>query len=324
MTITSISLASYQRIIVCFSGGKDSLACLLWLFEQGVPTDLIELHHHLVDGNEGSDLMDWPVTEAYCKAIAKAFGLRFTTSWKVNGLEGEMDRNNESTAPIAIPCGDGHRKIGGDGPLGTRRMFPQVTHNLRQRWCSSYAKIDCFSRWVCNDDSFNNSRTLVITGERAEESPNRAHYAVFEPHSTDRRSSAKLQRHVDHLRPVHTWEERRVWEIIERWSVLPHPAYFIGVGRVSCQFCIFSSPNQWATNRKISPVRFYRIANKEALFNVTIQRTRSVVEMANAGVPLNAEQRWVDMALSKTFDHPVITRCWVLPSGAYGESCGPT
>ena len=30
-------LASYDRIIVAFSGGKDSIACLLTLIEAGVP-----------------------------------------------------------------------------------------------------------------------------------------------------------------------------------------------------------------------------------------------------------------------------------------------
>ena len=69
-----VHLDSYDRIIVCFSGGKDSLACLLYLLEQGVSPDRITLHHHLVDGREGSTMMDWPVTEAYCQAIAKALG----------------------------------------------------------------------------------------------------------------------------------------------------------------------------------------------------------------------------------------------------------
>jgi tRNA(Ile)-lysidine synthase TilS/MesJ len=51
------NLTSYDKIIVYFSGGKDSLACLLHLLEQGVDPAKIELWHHEIDGREGSELM---------------------------------------------------------------------------------------------------------------------------------------------------------------------------------------------------------------------------------------------------------------------------
>lgn len=86
-------LSLYDRFIVCMSAGKDSLACLLHLFEQGVDRSRIELHHHLVDGLEGSELMDWPVTKSYCEALAKALGLRLYFSWKTGGFEKEMLRD---------------------------------------------------------------------------------------------------------------------------------------------------------------------------------------------------------------------------------------
>lgn len=43
-------LSSYDQILLAFSGGKDSLACLLHLFDEGEDPALIELHHHDVDG----------------------------------------------------------------------------------------------------------------------------------------------------------------------------------------------------------------------------------------------------------------------------------
>ena len=51
-------LGDYDRILVAFSGGKDSLACLLLLLEAGVPPSRIELHHHDVDGDQ--PFIDWP------------------------------------------------------------------------------------------------------------------------------------------------------------------------------------------------------------------------------------------------------------------------
>ena len=56
-----INLASYDRIIVACSGGKDSIASLLHLLECGAPLDRMELWHHDVDG-QGPSFMDWPST----------------------------------------------------------------------------------------------------------------------------------------------------------------------------------------------------------------------------------------------------------------------
>lgn len=52
----------YEKIIVAFSGGKDSLACVLRLLDLGVLPEQMELWHHDVDGREDPDyhLMDWP------------------------------------------------------------------------------------------------------------------------------------------------------------------------------------------------------------------------------------------------------------------------
>lgn len=88
--------------------------------------------------------MDWPVTESYCIAIAKAFGVQITFSWREHGFEGEMLRNGDPTGAVFIPDGEGHRRIGGTGPEGTRRKFPQVSADLGVRWCSTPVDLHCF------------------------------------------------------------------------------------------------------------------------------------------------------------------------------------
>jgi hypothetical protein len=65
-----IDLTQYDKIIVAFSGGKDSTACFLHLVDQGVPTEKIELWHHDIDGR-GPLFMDWESTPSYCRAFAK-------------------------------------------------------------------------------------------------------------------------------------------------------------------------------------------------------------------------------------------------------------
>ena len=87
---SEIDLRSYDKIVVAFSGGKDSTACVLYLLESGVPKDKFELWHHIIDGREGSTLMDWPVTEDYCRAFARALDIKIYFNWKVGGFEMEM------------------------------------------------------------------------------------------------------------------------------------------------------------------------------------------------------------------------------------------
>jgi tRNA(Ile)-lysidine synthase TilS/MesJ len=118
---TADPVFDYDYYIIAFSGGKDSTACFLHLLDLGIKKSKIELWHHLVDGKEGSTLMDWPVTEDYCKKFAKAFDVPIFFSWKEGGFEREMLRRDQPTAQNhweypednLIECG----LSGGKGPL---------------------------------------------------------------------------------------------------------------------------------------------------------------------------------------------------------------
>ena len=324
---TDINLDNYSKILIMFSGGKDSLACLLNLIERGVDLAKVELWHHDVDGREDRALMDWPITRAYCQAIAEHFNVSLHFSWKEGGFRREMLRDNTPTAAAFFETPDGICKAGGGSKqLGTRFKFPQTSADLRVRWCSAYLKIDVASKAITNQTRFCNTKTLVVTGERAQESSARAKYATFEPHKTDCRSSKRLGRHIDHYRPVHGWDEQQVWDIIQRHSIAVHPAYYLGWGRVSCMTCIFGSKDQWASIRVIAPARFTEIADYENQFGCTIQRNHDVNTLANQGVPyaaLKNEVNMVTLALSETYSLPIKMDDWRLPEGAFGECSGP-
>jgi len=326
-SLTVPALDSYATVVVAFSGGKDSLAFLLHLIEAGVPRERIELWHHDVDGREGSDLMDWPCTRAYCQTVADALGVRLYFSWKVGGFEREMLRDGVRTAPTRFEVlGGAVVEVGGvRGGSGTRRRFPQVSADLKVRWCSAYLKIDVGSTAIRNQERFRRARTLIVSGERAQESPARAKYQVFEPDRADGRTT-RHERHVDRWRPVHGWTEKQVWAIIERHCINPHPAYRLGWGRVSCAACIFGGSAQWASLARLAPAKFERVATYEEQFGVTIQRKRSVRQLAVIGNPYAWDEADARAALSIAFDEPAILTpsTWRLPRGAYGESCGPS
>jgi len=320
----TIDPTSYDRTVIAFSGGKDSMACLLHAIKSGCKN--IELWHHEIDGREGSTLMDWPVTPDYCRAVAEAFDIPIYFSWLTGGFEREMTRQNQKKAATQYETPEGLMVAGGiRGKEATRMMFPQVSGDLSVRWCSAYLKIDVMSIAIKNQDRFNHSRTLVISGERAEESPQRAKYQTFEPDRTDNRTGA-AGRHVDRWRPIHGWSEAEVWAIIEKASVNPHPAYKLGWARLSCLSCIFGSANQWATIREIAPDRFNKIADYEEKFGKTIQRKKSVRELADQGSVYEAtdDPETLRLAFSETYTDQIIIDSWELPAGAFGESAGPS
>lgn len=166
-----------------------------------------------------------------------------------------------------------------------------------------------------------------MTGERAEESTARANYEEFEPHRSDNRDGKRVKRHVDQWRPVHKWTEDQVWEIIERYKVRPHPAYRLGWGRVSCAACIFGNANQWASLKHVSPKQFHSVSAYETKWGVTIKRDENISQTASRGdVYESAKNKdLARVATSKIYTENIIVEgVWELPSGAYGDSCGPT
>ncbi|HGV4149656.1 TPA: phosphohydrolase, partial [Escherichia coli] len=64
-----VDLSLYDHIIVCLSGGKDSIAAYLRLVDMGVDKSKVEFWHHDVDGQEGSSLMDWAFMRDYCRQL---------------------------------------------------------------------------------------------------------------------------------------------------------------------------------------------------------------------------------------------------------------
>lgn len=311
----------YDKYIVAFSGGKDSTACFLHLLNLGIPKEKIELWHHLVDGREeGVGFMDWDVTEDYCRKFAKAFGVPIYFSWKEGGFKREMLRDNSPTARTWFETPDGLKVIGGKGPNGTRLKFPQVAADLRVRWCSAYLKIDICAAAIRNQDRFNGKKTLLISGERGEESPARAKYKMLEPDRSDGRSGRKA-RHVDRWRPIRDWTEQQVWDIIKSYNVVAHPCYYAGFGRCSCKYCIFGNANQFASAHEISPEQGDVLMKLEDKLGVTLKRKGTIQELIDKGVPYDAS---IGVKDKHEYTGKIITEHWTLPDGAFGESCGPT
>ena len=93
-------------------------------------------------------------------------------------------------------------------------------------------KIDVGRRALNNQDRFRGKKILFVTGERREESANRAKYNQLEAHACDRRSG-RTARRVDVWRPVLHWTEELVWEVLEKHRVSAPVPYRLGWSRSS-------------------------------------------------------------------------------------------
>ncbi len=333
----------YDYILVSFSGGKDSVALVLHLLEIGVPKHKIQLWHQCIDGdpdNPDGRFMDWACTESYCRAFAKALGLKIKFQWRHGGFEGEMLKENDRTKPVSFERQDGTIGTAGGtmGSISTRLMFPQKSSDLRVRWCSPSLKIDVMGMAINNEPAFKgvsktkkraakiNARILVLTGERRQESTARSLYAEMEKHRCHTDS-----RHVDHWRMVIDWTEQQVWAIIARWKVIPHPCYRLGFGRCSCMKCIFIGADEWATNMKIDPTVTRKAADYEIRFGKSITRNRSIMQQVSRGTafPETADAALVALAMGRCYPEDQIILPegteWTAPAGAYrAGGCGPT
>jgi hypothetical protein len=78
--------------------------------------------------------MDWPISAAFCRAVAEALGVLIYMSWKEGGFRREMLRDGTPTAPSWFETPDGLRHAGGESDkVGNGRACARRTRGSSTR-----------------------------------------------------------------------------------------------------------------------------------------------------------------------------------------------
>lgn len=328
------------KLPVAFSGGKDSIAMVLHLLELGVQKSQIELWHHDIDGHT-EKLFDWEVTPEYCKAFADAMGLTILFSYREGGIVKRLLRNNEPRGNVYYQTPDfqWHMIQSDQNALNTGGRWPAKNGDLFSRWCSSEVKIDVASTILSNDGRLRGTASepmeiVFCTGERHLESPKRKTYAELQIY---KKGKFTRERKVLAWRPIIEYTEEQVWDLLKKWNIQPHPCYYLGWGRCSCQLCIFNEEPYWATILLISPEKVNRVRELEKLTagypanngkEHTLYHNKDIFEYCLTGTPVidveeQETQFWIAQA-TVAFTLPIFVQGeWKLPSGAFKKkNCG--
>jgi 3'-phosphoadenosine 5'-phosphosulfate sulfotransferase (PAPS reductase)/FAD synthetase len=204
---TGIDLTKWDVIIINTSAGKDSQAMMDYLVEiakdQGVLNRVIAVHADL-------GRVEWKGTRELAEEQCAHYGIKLHV---VSREKGDLLTQIEE-----------------------RGMFP----DSQNRYCTSDQKRDqiakIFTQIVKELSLGRQARILNCMGLRADESPMRAKKAAKE---VDKRNT-NTKREVTVWLPIHTWTTAQVWLRIKASGVRHHPAYDLGMPRLSCCFCVFA------------------------------------------------------------------------------------
>jgi 3'-phosphoadenosine 5'-phosphosulfate sulfotransferase (PAPS reductase)/FAD synthetase len=205
-----VALSDFDRIVINTSGGKDSQTMMRVVVEQaeaeGVTDRLVAVHADL-------GRVEWPGTRELAEEQAEHYGLRFIVCSRPQGdLLDHVAERGMWPSNAARYCTSDHKR-------GQVRKV--LTSLVKEMGLGRPAKL------------------LNCMGLRAQESSARAKKV---PMRYDRPASGQgTVREVWEWLPILDWTEAQVWDDIRTHDVAHHPAYDLGMPRLSCCFCVLSN-----------------------------------------------------------------------------------
>jgi len=212
-------LAEYDIILINSSAGKDSQAMLDYVYSLAVTEDVTD-RITVVHADLGR--AEWSKTGQLAAEQAAHYGARFEIVSRPQGdlLDHIQDRGKFPSSSARY-CTSDHKR-GQVSKVITKLVEERRTGAVRPML------------------GFRPVKVLNCMGLRAEESPNRAKLPQLKRDA--RQTNGK--RIVDVWLPIQDWTTDQVWARIRQAGTRYHPAYDLGMGRLSCVFCIFAPRQQ--------------------------------------------------------------------------------
>lgn len=242
-----VELSNYDWIVVNSSSGKDSQAMLdlvaTLAAAEGVSGRVVVAHADLRRA-------EWKGAMELAKEHADHYGFRFIRVSRPQGdLLMHVEKRGMWPSSTARYCTSDHKR----GQIS--KVFTQLAQELGRP-----------------------ARILNCLGMRRQESPVRAKLVEF---CEDQRNSSK-NKQVDKWHPIIDWTLEQVWERIRSAGTRPHPAYALGMPRLSCCFCVFAPRSALMLSGKHNPELLDEYVRVEAKIGHSFRKDFRIAEVKAA------------------------------------------
>lgn len=244
-------LSEFDVILVSTSAGKDSQAMLV----------------EVVTAAKAAGVLD-RVVAVYCDLGPRV-------AWP-----GSKELAAEHCAALGIPLRVISREKGDLlDQVEARGMWPDNAN----RFCTSDQKRDQVAKLLTalvRELEVDGRRVSILNclGFRAEESASRAKHSAV---SENKRQSNSRRLVVDWL-PIHSWTEAEVWSAIAASGLRHHPAYDLGMPRLSCMFCIFAPKAALVVAGRANPEALAEYVRVEAAIGHDFRKGFKIASVAEA------------------------------------------
>jgi 3'-phosphoadenosine 5'-phosphosulfate sulfotransferase (PAPS reductase)/FAD synthetase len=221
--MTAVDLNAYDWVLINSSAGKDSQTMLREVVRladaQGCPrAKLVVVHANL------GRRVEWDGTQELAAEQAAHYGLAFRVVTHPKGDLLDYVRRRAAT-------------------LAAKGSTASPWPSSGCRWCTSDLKRGPVAKVMTElaartraAEGSRPARILNCLGMRAGESVGRSKLVPFK--RDDKQSNTR--REVTAWLPIFDWTAERVWADVRASGVRHHPAYDLGMPRLSCALCIYA------------------------------------------------------------------------------------